>query len=80
MPGAPVLGRVGSLIERPAFYPYLSAAENLRVFGTAHGLASDVLARRAASRWSASGWPPSRSARSAASRPGCANGWRSPRR
>ncbi len=48
MPGAPVLGRVGSLIERPAFYPYLSAAENLRVFGTAHGLGPDVLARRAA--------------------------------
>ena len=47
-PGAPVLRRVGSLIERPAFYPYLSALENLRVFGTAHGLGPDVLARRAA--------------------------------
>jgi ABC-2 type transport system ATP-binding protein len=46
-PGAAVLDRVGSLIERPAFYPYLSAFENLRVFGTAHGLGSDVLAARA---------------------------------
>jgi ABC-2 type transport system ATP-binding protein len=47
-PGAPVLQRVGSLIERPAFYPYLSAIENLGVFGTAHGLDRDVLAGRAA--------------------------------
>jgi len=47
-PGAAVLQRVGSLIERPAFYPYLSALENLRVFGTAHGLGPDVLAARAA--------------------------------
>ena len=46
-PGAAVLQRVGSLIERPAFYPYLSAIENLRVFGTAHGLGPDVLAARA---------------------------------
>jgi len=38
VPGAPVLDRVGSLIERPALYPYLSASENVRVFGTAHGL------------------------------------------
>jgi ABC-2 type transport system ATP-binding protein len=35
------------LIERPAFYPYLSAFENLSVFGTAHGLGPDVLAQRA---------------------------------
>ncbi|HEX5824661.1 MAG TPA: ATP-binding cassette domain-containing protein, partial [Candidatus Limnocylindrales bacterium] len=34
-PGARVLSRIGALIERPAFYPYLSAQENLRVFGTA---------------------------------------------
>jgi len=45
-PGAPVLQRVGSLIERPALYPYLSAAENVRVFGTAHGLGPDILAQR----------------------------------
>ena len=47
-PGAPVLARVGSLIERPAFYPYLSAIENLRVLGTAHGLGPDVLLARVA--------------------------------
>ena len=47
VPGAPVLSRVGSLIERPAVYPYLSAFENVRVFGTAHGLGPDVLAERA---------------------------------
>src|SRR3954471_3090695 len=47
-PGAPVLSRVGSLIERPALYPYLSAAENARVFGTAHGLGPDVLTARIA--------------------------------
>ncbi len=47
-PGAAVLHRVGSLIERPAFYPYLSALENLGVFGTAHGLGPDVLVARSA--------------------------------
>jgi ABC-2 type transport system ATP-binding protein len=45
-PGAPVLHRVGSLIERPALYPYLSAFENVRVFGTVHGLGPDILAQR----------------------------------
>ena len=45
-PGAPVLQRVGSLIERPALYPYLSAFENVRVFGTVHGLGPDILAQR----------------------------------
>ncbi len=45
-PSAPVLARVGSLIERPALYPYLSALDNLRVFGTAHGLSAGVLAKR----------------------------------
>ena len=48
VPGAPVLARVGSLIERPALYPYLSASENVRVFGTSHGLGPDVLLRRIA--------------------------------
>jgi ABC-2 type transport system ATP-binding protein len=38
-PGAPVVTRVGALVERPAFYPYLSAAENLLVFGVTAGLA-----------------------------------------
>jgi len=45
-PGAPVLARIGALIERPAFYPYLSARENLRVFGTARGIAEPKLAER----------------------------------
>jgi ABC-2 type transport system ATP-binding protein len=39
-PGAPVLGRVGCMIERPAIYPYLSAVDNLGVFATARGLPS----------------------------------------
>jgi ABC-2 type transport system ATP-binding protein len=30
-PGRPVLDRVGALVERPALYPYLSAADNLRL-------------------------------------------------
>src|SRR5260370_21042702 len=31
-PGSPAgLGRIGSLIESPGFYPYLSGRENLRV-------------------------------------------------
>jgi ABC-2 type transport system ATP-binding protein len=38
-PGAAVLDRVGALVERPAFYPYLTAAENLRVIGLARGIA-----------------------------------------
>jgi ABC-2 type transport system ATP-binding protein len=46
-PGAPVLSRVGALIERPAFYPYLSARDNLRVFGTARGIAAPLLEERA---------------------------------
>jgi ABC-2 type transport system ATP-binding protein len=37
-PGRPVLDRVGALVERPAFYPYLSAADNLRVLGLARGM------------------------------------------
>jgi ABC-2 type transport system ATP-binding protein len=45
-PGAPVLARIGALIERPAFYPYLSARENLAVFGTARGISSSVLSER----------------------------------
>jgi ABC-2 type transport system ATP-binding protein len=42
-PGAPVLKDVGCMIERPATYPYLSAADNLRVFATARGLPPDGL-------------------------------------
>jgi ABC-2 type transport system ATP-binding protein len=43
-PGQPVLDRVGALVERPAFYPYLSAADNLRVLGLARGIAAARLA------------------------------------
>jgi len=42
-PGAAVLDRVGALVERPAFYPYLSAADNLRVLGLARGIAESRL-------------------------------------
>jgi ABC-2 type transport system ATP-binding protein len=38
-PGSPVLDRVGALVERPAFYGYLSAADNLRTFGYYRGMA-----------------------------------------
>ena len=37
-PGAPVLRRVGAVVERPAFYPYLSGRDNLAVLAAAHGL------------------------------------------
>ena len=37
-PGAPVLATVGALVERPAFYPYLTAAGNLRLFAAARGI------------------------------------------
>jgi ABC-2 type transport system ATP-binding protein len=38
------LGRVGALIETPAFYPSLTGAENLRVFAVAGGHATDNIA------------------------------------
>jgi ABC-2 type transport system ATP-binding protein len=37
-PGAPVIDRVGALVERPAFYPYLSGMDNLRLLGLTRGL------------------------------------------
>ena len=45
--GAAVLRRVGALVERPAFYPYLSALDNLRVIGSARSMTRADLARRA---------------------------------
>jgi ABC-2 type transport system ATP-binding protein len=42
-PGAPVIDRVGAMVERPAFYPYLSAIDNLRLLGLARGLAEETL-------------------------------------
>jgi ABC-type multidrug transport system ATPase subunit len=35
---APVLQRVGAMVERPAAYPYLTATDNLRVLGMARGI------------------------------------------
>jgi ABC-2 type transport system ATP-binding protein len=45
-PGRRVLDRVGALVERPAFYPYLSAADNLRLIGLARGIADSDLRGR----------------------------------
>jgi ABC-type multidrug transport system ATPase subunit len=36
-PGAVDLAGVGALVERPAFYPYLSAVDNLRLFAAERG-------------------------------------------
>ena len=41
--GQAVLDRVGALVERPAFYPYLSATDNLRLLGLARGIAESRL-------------------------------------
>jgi ABC-2 type transport system ATP-binding protein len=40
--GDRVLPRVGALIEAPAFYPYLSGRDNLRVFGSVLGRVTDA--------------------------------------
>jgi ABC-2 type transport system ATP-binding protein len=42
-PGRPILDRVGALVERPAFYPYLSAIDNLLVLGLSRGIAESRL-------------------------------------
>jgi ABC-2 type transport system ATP-binding protein len=39
---AACLAQVGAVVERPAFYPYLSAHENLRLFATLAGMPSNV--------------------------------------
>jgi ABC-2 type transport system ATP-binding protein len=44
LPGGIVLDRVGALVERPGLYPYLSATDNLRVFGFTRGIGSSRLA------------------------------------
>ena len=36
-PGSPALRRVGAMVERPSFYPYLSAIQNLRLMAIARG-------------------------------------------
>jgi ABC-2 type transport system ATP-binding protein len=38
-PGAPVLARVGTLVERPSFVPHLSGMDNLRLWWRAGGYA-----------------------------------------
>ena len=43
-PGAPVLATVGALVERPAFYPYLTAATNMRLFAAARGISPAEIA------------------------------------
>jgi ABC-2 type transport system ATP-binding protein len=44
VPGSNVLDRVGALVERPAFYPYLSAIDNLRLLGLTRGMTDAHLA------------------------------------
>jgi ABC-2 type transport system ATP-binding protein len=46
-PGAAVIRRVGTLVERPAFYPFLSPAENLVLFGVTAGVPEGPLRERA---------------------------------
>jgi ABC-2 type transport system ATP-binding protein len=41
-PGAASLGLVGALVERPAFYPYLSATENLLLLSAARGVRGEA--------------------------------------
>jgi ABC-2 type transport system ATP-binding protein len=41
-PEAAVLDAVGALVERPAFYPFLSAYENLGVFAAARGVSTST--------------------------------------
>ena len=45
-PSAPVLARVGSVVERPAFYPYLSATDNLRVLASARRMPPEAIRDR----------------------------------
>lgn len=45
--GDPRVRPVGAMIERPAFYPYLSGRANLLLFGAARGMAVDAAASRA---------------------------------
>src|SRR3954452_22956918 len=41
-PGAPAgLARIGSMVEAPAFYPYLSGRDNLRVLARYAGVPED---------------------------------------
>ena len=42
-PGGANLDRVGALVERPAFYPYLSATDNLWLLGRSRGIVESRL-------------------------------------
>lgn len=57
-PGSADLGAVGALVERPAFYPYLSAADNLRLFAATHGAAGATIDRRIAAALERTGLAP----------------------
>jgi len=46
VPGSPVVRRVGALVERPAFYPFLSPLENLALFGITAGMSQAQLRAR----------------------------------
>jgi ABC-2 type transport system ATP-binding protein len=41
-----ILPRIGAIVETPVFYPYLSAADNLRVIGAASGMVSSKVNQR----------------------------------
>lgn len=41
-----ILPRIGAIVETPVFYPYLSAADNLRVIGAASGMVSSKVSQR----------------------------------
>ncbi|MGZ3615650.1 MAG: ABC transporter ATP-binding protein [Ktedonobacteraceae bacterium] len=41
-----ILPRIGAIVETPVFYPYLSAADNLRVIGAASGMVSSKVNKR----------------------------------
>ena len=47
-PGGVDLASIGALVERPAFYPYLSAAANLRLFAALQGVGGSGADRRIA--------------------------------
>jgi ABC-2 type transport system ATP-binding protein len=42
LPGGDLVSRVGAMVERPAFYPYLSARDNLLLFAAARGIRSPL--------------------------------------
>jgi ABC-2 type transport system ATP-binding protein len=57
-PGHVDLHAVGALVERPAFYPYLSAAANLELFAAMHGAARRGLDTKVATALARTGLAP----------------------